>query len=282
MRLAVGFFDGVHLGHQAILRGATSALTFANHPLSVLAPEKAPPLVMSVEDRIAAIRACGVRDVTVLEFTRELAAMPPEAFVRERLLAGRPDVTVVCGANWRFGAGGAGDADFLRAAGLAVEVVPYAVFDGRPVSSSRIRSALARGDLAAANAMLGRPFAVTGVTAKGKGLGTELGAPTVNLVPSPVPVLPRGVYVVGMNGRKGVANWGLAPTLGGRSWREPVLEVHLLGEGPVADIANGEAVRVGFFRYLRAERTFATLAELRAQIARDADAAVRTKTEFDD
>lgn len=273
-RLAVGFFDGVHLGHQAILRGATSALTFANHPLTVLAPEKAPPLVMSVEDRIAAIRACGVSDVTVLEFTRDLAALAPEEFMRERLVAGRSEVTVVCGGNWRFGSGGSGDAAFLRAHGVAVEVVPYAEFEGRPVSSSRIRLALSEGDLRAANAMLGRPFAVTGRVVRGKGLGRELGSPTVNLVPAPVPVLPRGVYVVGMNGRTGVANWGLAPTMGARAWRESVLEVHLLGEGKVEEPAAQE--RVEFRRYLRPERTFPTISELRAQIARDLEEAVRT------
>ena len=114
--LAVGFFDGVHLGHQAILKGADAALTFRNHPLSVLAPEKAPRLIMSCEERVAAIKACGVKDVTVLAFTRELAAMSAKEFAQEWFLAakGRKGAQrVFCGENWRFGKGGEGDAAFL-------------------------------------------------------------------------------------------------------------------------------------------------------------------------
>ena len=148
--VAVGFFDGVHLGHQAILGRASRALTFGNHPLSVLAPERAPRLIMTPEEKVAAIRACGVGEVEVVDFTPELAALSPEEFAARHFVGlDGSRRSVVCGENWRFGAGGRGDADFLRRLGFDVEVVPYAVFDGERVSSSRIRRSLADGDIAA-------------------------------------------------------------------------------------------------------------------------------------
>lgn len=266
--LAVGFFDGVHRGHQAILAGADCALTFRNHPLTVLAPERAPRLIMSLDDRLAAIRACGVKDVVALDFTSELAALSPEAFAARYLgaSAGRPHIR--CGANWHFGKGGAGDAAWLRAHGYAVTTVPYATHDGAPISSSRIRAALAAGEVAAADAMLGRPFRVHGEPQKGKGLGTKLGFPTVNVRLMDLGIdLPRGVYEVAVAGVRGIANYGIAPTLGDRCWPIPMLEIHFLrcdaASVPTAPYA------VDFVRFIRRERTFATLDELRAQIAHD-------------
>lgn len=266
--LAVGFFDGVHRGHQAILAGAGRALTFRNHPLSVLAPGHAPRLIMSLDDRLAAIRACGVTDVVALDFTPELAALAPEAFAARHLgsPAGRPHVR--CGANWTFGKGGAGDAAWLRARGYAVTTVPYERYDGAPISSSRIRAALAKGDVAAANAMLGRPFRVSGEPQKGKGLGTRLGFPTVNLrLPGLEIDLPHGVYEVSVGGARGLANYGVAPTMGESRWPSPVLEIHFprLGAAsvPVAPFA------VEFLRFVRRERKFASLDELELQVSRD-------------
>ena len=139
--LAVGFFDGVHLGHQEILKGADAALTFRNHPLTVLAPEKAPRLIMSCEERVAAIKACGIGEVKVLDFTRELAEMQADEFATRHLMSSvsRLKSSVRCGANWRFGAGGTGDAAFLRSRGFEVEVVPYAEYKGEKVSSFRFQ-----------------------------------------------------------------------------------------------------------------------------------------------
>lgn len=267
-RLAVGFFDGVHLGHQAILKGADAALTFSVHPLSVLTPDRAPCLIMSLEERIAAIRSCGVREVRVLDFTRELADTAPEAFLRTLAgadVGGRP--TVRCGDNWRFGKGGAGDADFLRAHGFGVEVVPYADYRGARISSSRIRLCLAEGRVGEANAMLGRPYAVRGEVVRGKGLGGTIGFPTLNIRPSRPLNLRTGVYAVRVAGVPGVANYGLAPTMGDCAWTEPVLEVHLL-EGPVPE---GGCGAVEFARFLRAERKFASLEELKRQISEDCE-----------
>lgn len=272
--MAIGFFDGVHLGHQAILKGADAALTFRNHPLTILAPEKAPRLIMTCEERIAAIKACGVKDVTVLEFTPELAEMTAAEFAQEYFLATKGHKgaqRIVCGANWRFGKGGAGDAEFLRKRGIDVEVVPYAEYKGGPVSSSRIRTALERGEIEDANAMMGRKFEVRGSSFKGKGVGKEIGFPTLNLELSTLNLqLPFGVYEVEVDGVKGIANYGLAPTMGDEAWEKPVLEIHLLGTGAEdmrRETEDGTAVLL--IRYVRPEKKFDSIDDLKRQIAAD-------------
>lgn len=275
MKLAIGFFDGVHLGHRRILAGADAALTFREHPLSVLAPDKAPPLLMTPEERLAAIAATlkGF-NVRALSFTHELAAEPADAFAT-RLRRDYPDLeTILCGPNWRFGAGGTGDADFLRARGFAVEVVPLEERDGAPVSSTRIRAALQAGDLPAANAMLGRPFAVAGEVASGKGEGRKLGFPTINVRPANpclARLLPFGVYVADTDWGRAVANWGQAPTMGEQAWPAPVLEVHVVGRGEGEKVGRGEGekVEISLRRFLRPERRFDSVEALREQIKTD-------------
>ena len=272
--LAVGFFDGVHLGHRAILSRADAALTFRNHPLSVLAPEKAPRLIMKPEDRVAAIKACGVKDVMVLDFTRELAAMTADEFACEYFLAanGRKGAQrIICGENWRFGKGGEGSAEFLRRKGIEVTVVSYAEYKGERISSSRIRAALERGEIEDANAMLGRRYQVSGTREAGKGLGRRIGYPTVNLRLSASASflrLPLGVYEVEVEGVRGIANYGLAPTMGEQSWREPTLEIHFLVPAPSSLIPDPSSP-VSFLRFVRPEKKFASLADLKAQIAAD-------------
>lgn len=270
-RLAVGFFDGVHLGHQAILKGADAALTFRVHPLSVLDPAKAPCLLMSLDERVAAIRACGVESVTVLDFTPELANTEAEAFLSVLRGDVPPSVplSIRCGDNWRFGKGGRGDAAFLRAHGLSVEVVPYAIHRGERISSSRIRRCLAEGAVEDANAMLGRRCEVRGEVVRGKGLGGGLGFPTLNVRPDRSLNLRTGVYAVEVAGVRGVANYGFAPTMGTRAWAEPVLEVHLLE--PFGCVPP--SVSVGLVRFLRPERRFASVEELQRQVAADCAAA---------
>ncbi len=269
MKLAVGFFDGVHLGHRAVLAGADAALTFTAHPLFVLAPERAPPLLMPVEARLAELRKT-VRRVEALAFTRELANEAPAAFVA-RLKGLFPDVDAVrCGANWRFGRGGAGDAAFLRSRGLAVEVARYVVWQGEPVSSTRIRAALAKGEVGDAAAMLGRPYAICGGVVSGKGLGRRIGFPTLNVLPDEPPPLRFGVYAVETPLGRGVANWGVAPTLGAEAWARPVVEVHL--EAPPPE--RPSLLEVEFRRFLRGERPFDSLEALASQLARDREDAV--------
>ena len=274
--LAVGFFDGVHLGHQAILRGADAALTFRNHPLTVLAPERAPRLIMTCEERVAAIKACGVKDVTVLEFTRELAEMEPAKFVETHVFAtkghkgAQSAVGVRCGANWRFGKGGVGDAAFLKKMGVDVEVAPFVSYKGDNISSTRIRACLERGEIADANAMMGRNFKVSGFRFQGKGLGGKMGYPTVNMKLETLSLkLPCGVYEVAVGGLKGIANYGLAPTMGDKAWEAPVLEVHFPGK-VVEDVRRETSdVFVELIRFVRPERKFDSVEDLRRQIAED-------------
>lgn len=275
MTLAVGFFDGVHLGHRKILSGADVALTFRNHPLSLLAPERAPRLIMTAEERVAAIGACGVGKVVAIDFTREVAGTEPADFVARFLLPlGGERPKVRCGANWRFGRGGAGDAGFLRDRGIEVEVAPYAEFRGERISSSRIRAALESGDLEGAAAMLGRSFAVSGEVFSGKGEGAGLGFPTLNVRPTALSLrIPRGAYAAALDGAKAVANFGVAPTFGADAWPEPVLEVHCLSR-TVSLPPPGSAARVELSRFLRPERKFASAGELRSQIARDCEEAL--------
>lgn len=279
--LAIGFFDGVHLGHQAILKGADAVLTFRNHPLSVLAPANAPRLIMSCEERVAAIRARGVKDVTVLDFTPELAELSPESFVARYLSSPVSGLlfSVRCGENWRFGKGGEGNAEWLRARGVDVEVAPYAEHKGERISSSRIRASLEHGEIEDANAMLGRRFQVQGCRFKGKGVGEKIGYPTINLeisgresgeVGESARIrLMCGVYEVEIDGAKGIANYGLAPTMGDRAWTSPVLELHVLGNRTIRAIEQSDNLSVSFVRFIRPERKFESVRDLQRQIAAD-------------
>ena len=264
--LAVGFFDGVHLGHREILRGASAALTFRNHPLTVLAPEKAPRLIMTCEERVAAIKACGVEEVTVLDFTRQLAEMSAEEFAVRYLPS-----SVRCGANWRFGRGGEGNADCLRAKGIDVEVVPYAEYKAEPISSSRIRQCLESGVIEDANAMMGRRYEVRGKREEGKGLGRKIGYPTINFSLEDLNLkLQCGVYEIEIDGVKGIANYGFAPTMGDQSWKKPILEVHLLASHPSSLFPHPSSL-ISFVRFIRPERKFASIDDLKRQIAADCD-----------
>jgi len=154
---------------------------------------------------------------------------------------------------------------FARQAGVETEVVPYAEYRGERISSTRIRTCLERGEIEDANAMMGRRLVLSGERAEGKHLGREIGFPTINLRLSATGVrLPLGVYEVEVGGEKGIANYGVAPTMGDKAWREPVLEVHVLGTLPSPSVESVEVVR-----FLRPERTFATVEELKRQIAAD-------------
>ena len=281
--VAIGFFDGVHLGHQQILKGADIAVTFRNHPLTVLDAAKAPRLIMSYEDRVEAIKACGVKEVVTLDFTPALASQSPEDFLSTlRLRLSTSTVRIRCGANWRFGKGGAGTPDWLREHGVDVQVVEAAEYEGGIVSSTRIRECLSRGEIAAANAMLGRRYRVIGNRELGKGEGRKLGYPTINLslhnssLFTLTSSLPLGVYQVSVSGHRAIANYGYAPTFGDRAWKEPMLEVHfldkveVLGQGPLStSTSNLNLIPVEFIKFIRPERKFASPAELQAQIVAD-------------
>ncbi len=284
--LTLGNFDGVHLGHQAIIREAVAraralggqavALTFEPHPLVVLAPERAPPMVQSLHDRLVLMRALGV-DVAVLQrFTLRFAALDPEPFVRDFLLRHLDLRQVVVGYNVSFGRNRAGTGETLRALGVrhdfGVEVVGPVVAPGaaagEQVSSSRLREVLQEGDLPGARRLLGRPFALRGRVVTGDRRGRTLGFPTANLhLRAGFLLPPDGVYAVGVEvaGRRhaGVLNIGVRPTFGGR---RRTIEVHVLDF--TADLYRQWLV-VQVVARLRDEAAFAGPDALRTAIAAD-------------
>lgn len=268
-RVAIGFFDGVHLGHRAILQGVDEVITFSRHPLSLIDSAKAPVLLMTLKERIAAISEASLgAKVTVLDFDEKLSEMSAEDFA-ETYLAG---ATVRCGQDWRFGKGAIGSPDFLERRGFKVERVPDALMASEKISSSRIRRVLSEGRIEDASKMLASSYRVTGDIVGGKGEGTKLGFATVNLR---VPLLPlqKGVYEVFADGRQAIANYGVAPTMGFDAWKEAMLEVHFLsGEG-----VEGEKLEVEFIRFIREEKTFTSKEELVKQIKKDCQNLISSK-----
>ncbi len=280
--LTLGNFDGVHLGHQAIIRDAVArargiraravALTFEPHPLAVLVPERAPPIIQPLHDRLLLLRALGV-DVTVLQrFTRRFASLDPEPFVTNFLLRHLDLAHVVVGYNVNFGRARAGTADTLRALGakhgFGVEVVGPVEVEGEQVSSTVLRDVLVAGDMARARRLLGRPYAFRGRVVVGDRRGRTLGFPTANLHLRPRLLLPAdGVYAVVAEvdsvRHAGVLNVGVRPTFGGQ---RRTIEVHVLD-------FDGDLYRrwmtVHLLARLRGESAFAGPEALRAAITAD-------------
>ena len=260
--VALGVFDGVHLGHRAILGAAVA------HARAI-----GSPAVACTFDRLELIAACGVAAAVVLAFTRELAAMEPEAFVKDVLVDRLDARQVVVGFNHRFGRGARGDAALLRElgarGGFGVDVIEPLTVDGVPVSSTAIRAALGRGDLEAAVRMLGRPYTLPGKVVAGAGRGRTLGFPTANIAPDrPVLVAP-GVYActveVADQPRRAVVNVGVRPTFDEKTL---AVEAHLLD---FSGDLYGQTVRVMFRSRVREERRFSSVDALRAQIADDVE-----------
>jgi riboflavin kinase/FMN adenylyltransferase len=288
--VALGVFDGVHLGHRVILETAVArartdtvgptavACTFDPHPAEVLQPDRASLPITTLDERLALIADTGIALTVVVPFTASLAAMEPEAFVTE-VLAGRLGAReVVVGFNHRFGRGARGDAGLLQEVGARVglhaEVVPPMDVDGTPVSSSAIRAALQRADLDLAARMLGRAYFVEGAVIEGAGRGRTLGFPTANVATDRRLLIPPGVYAcrlwVGERRHGAVVNLGIRPTFGEKA---VTLEAHVLD---FAGDLYGRRVRLDFVRQLRDERKFPGIEALRAQIALDLAAARRT------
>ncbi len=284
--VTLGNYDGVHLGHRALLSAAraradrdgliVTAVTFDPHPSVVLAPDRAPPLLTTIERRSDLLRGLGADEVTVLRFDRELASTSPEGFVDSVLVSRLATRSVVVGPDFRFGRGRAGDTAMLRELGGArgfdvVAVEPFTL-DGEVVSSTRVRAALREGDVHLAARMLGRVHNVEGRIVRGDGRGRSIGVPTANLDCEPVLLPKDGVYAVAARVRgeseplRGVANLGVRPTFAaGRS-----VEVHLFDLD--RDLYDAR-LRVGFVERLRGEQKFDGIESLKAQIARDAERA---------
>jgi riboflavin kinase / FMN adenylyltransferase len=281
--VTVGSFDGVHLGHQAVLREiagraaaqrrASVLVTFEPHPLEVVNPQAAPPLLTTGPERREILAQTPLDYVLFLRFDRRLAVMSPEEFVRDVLLARCRMRELVIGHDHGFGRGRSGDVDTLRRLGKVhrfdVDVVDAVDFGDQHVSSSRIRRAVAGGDLVTAARMLGRPYQVSGLVGQGERRGRLLGIPTINLTEIPRQKLlpPDGVYAVRVEWRggraEGMMNQGPRPTFqdGRRS-----LEAHLFGfEGDL----YGEWVRVEWVERLRDVERFASVEQLQQQLERD-------------
>lgn len=278
VEIAIGFFDGLHIGHRKIfdamlsraaqMSARTLVMTFVNHPREIFAPDKAPKFLMSPKARIDGISGLGADEVIAEIFTPEVAETTAESFA-ERLKTDFPSLdTVFCGPNWTFGKGGEGNADFLRNRGVNVCEVPFAVLNGETVSSTRIRAALEEGDLDLAGAMLGRKYSAEGDVAKGKGLGRSIGFPTLNVTFGFLPPLRFGVYALSTPLGKAVANWGFAPTMRERAWETPVLEIHLL-EKSGEEFEVPEKFEAVFEKFIRPEMRFDSIDSLKAQISRD-------------
>lgn len=281
--VAVGNFDGVHRGHQALVaaaldeararRGTAAVLTFDPHPARVLQPERAPRALMTLDQKAEALAAAGVDHVAVLEFTLGLAARTAAEFAREVLVGSLGAHTIVVGANFRFGRARAGDVAALIALGtelgFSVYVVPPVLHGGRPVSSTRVRDAVEAGEMGEAAALLGRPYQVDGSIVRGDGRGRTLGFPTANMDVLNETLPGRGVYacwssVEGVAERVPAAvNVGLRPTFGGR---ETTVEAHLLD---FSGDLYGRRIRLSFAERLRGEVKFAGPDALRAQIEAD-------------
>lgn len=283
--LGMGTLDGVHVGHQAILRrvaerastpGATSAvLTFAQHPLAVVRPEQAPPLLTPLPLKLALLERAGMAAAVVIHFTPALAALEAEAFV-ERVLVDGLRVRGLCvGYDFGFGRGRRGNVELLRALaprfGFWLEVIPPVTVAGQAVSSRAIRGLLIQGRVAEAQRLLGRPYCLAGEVEPGEGRGRQLGFATANLSVPESKLVKDGVYagrvLVRGDFRNAMMNLGRAPTFGGGRHR---LEIHVPDwEEPL----YGERIVAYFLARLRDERRFPDASALRLQLGRDREAA---------
>ena len=283
--VTIGVFDGVHRGHQAVLAGASErarrlggltevALTFDVHPLSVVAPERAPKLLTVLSRRVELLAGLGVEEVGVLPFA-QVRDVPPERFVREVLVEGLAVRLVTVGTDFRYGRDRAGNVETLRRAGerfeFEVEAVRLLEEDGGPISSSMIRRLVTDGKTEEAARLLGREHEVPGTVAGGDGRGASIGFPTANLTVDPESAVPgRGVYAVraeveGEGGLPAVCNIGVRPTFTTGTAPE-VLELHILDWS--GDL-YGRKITVRFVSRLRPERTFPNIEALTTQIKKD-------------
>jgi len=290
LHLAIGMFDGVHLGHQAVIGQAvqttqvdagsrSGVLTFDPHPSRVLHLEHATELLMSLPDRIGRMLSLGLDTVFVQTFTADYAQIGASSFISNLKTTFRGLKSLHVGANFRFGEGRSGSVDTMREyaaeAGLEVHVLERRISEGEAISSSRIRRDLAAGEIRRANTMLGYPYHISGEIQEGKRLGRRLGYPTLNIPWFPEARPRSGVYkawlLSGPDGipMPGVANYGFRPTVGSGS--DPLLELHL--HDPECIPPVGRFVKVALTHFLRPEKTFPSIDDLRDQISLDVEQA---------
>jgi riboflavin kinase/FMN adenylyltransferase len=281
--LAIGVFDGVHRGHQAVIStsaeharasdGTPVVVTFDPHPEKVLRPQAAPHLLSATQHKIALIRALGVEHLLIIAFDKQFAATEPEDFVQKLVAHSKPLREICVGHEWSFGKNRRGNLDLLKTLGskMTFDVVgirPVKI-NSAVVSSTAIRQAIERGNLEKAAEMLGREYTILGTVTHGDNLGKKIGFPTANLSAHSEQFPPNGVYAaearIGGELHLGVINLGIRPTVsGGRS--ERVLEIHLFDFNH--DI-YGHDVEVRFLKFLRPEKKFENLDALVRQIRQD-------------
>ena len=268
--LAVGEFDGVHLGHREVIRGSDTVLTFEPHPRTVVAPDSAPKLLMSLDTKADLIAGLGVQELVVIPFDGSFAAQSPEEFIERELVERLGAERVSVGENFRFGHRARGDAKLLAAQdAFETRVARLVELDGEIISSTHIRGLVSAGDVAAAARYLGAPFQIRGSVAHGDKRGRTLGYPTANLVPDPRLVVPdHGVYAcrafVGGEEHVAAVNVGVRPTF--KTGRGLLVEAFLVDfEGDL----YGDPLRLDFIERLRGERRFDSIDALVEQMGRD-------------
>jgi riboflavin kinase / FMN adenylyltransferase len=275
--VAIGTFDGVHLGHQAVIDDADTVLTFDPHPLEILHPAALPKLIMPFSVKRDVIEGLGVEELVVIPFDREFATLPAEGFIGDVLVGKLGAERVSVGENFRFGAKAKGDPAMLAAhPEFETRVVPLVEVGGETVSSTRIRALVAAGDVAGARECLGAPFMVEGEVVKGDGRGRELGFPTANVVPDDRLAIPgHGVYAAFANGAPAAVNVGVRPTF--EAGRGVLIETYLIDRD---EDLYGKLLRVAFVERLRGEKRFPSAEELVDQMRRDVEDAKRVCATF--
>jgi riboflavin kinase/FMN adenylyltransferase len=266
--VAIGTFDGVHLGHQAVIDGADTVLSFDPHPLSVIHPERAPRLITPFELRRDLIEGLGVQELVVIPFDDEFAQITAEDFIREVLIEKLDARKVSIGENFNFGVKAKGTPEMLsRHREFETRVVPMIEVDGEVVSSGRIRALVEAGEVAEARRCLGAPFMVEGPVVAGEKRGRELGFPTANQVPDPDLVVPGdGVYATFANGVPAATNVGVRPTFD--SELGLLIETYLIDR---SEDLYGQNLRVAFVERLRGEERFDSAEALVEQMRRDVE-----------
>ncbi len=296
MMVAIGVFDGLHRGHRTLLlrmlerarrHGAEAwVLTFTVHPQKVLRPSQAPPLLLSLPHRLRLLESLGLHGCILVPFTQTFARQAPARFAA-RLLQAMPRLQeIFVGPNWRFGRNRRGTPETLRRwvepHGVRVTVVPALRERAQPISSSRIRGCVTRGNVSEAARLLGRPFSIVGTVVRGWALGRRLGFPTANLRLEKDIMIPFGVYAVCASLRSGIPRgqlwpgvlyYGRRPTFSSGQSGPPTVELHVFR--PIRRSLYGQKLEVLFVRRMRGDRRFPSVRALQQAIARDIAAARR-------
>ncbi len=276
-RVAIGTFDGVHIGHREVIDGADTVLTFDPHPLEVLHPVAAPKLIMPFGVKRDVLDGIGIEEMVVIGFNEDFTKITAEQFIEQILVEQLSAGQVAVGDNFRFGTGAEGTPQMLAAhPEFETRIVPLVEQGGETVSSSRIRALVAAGEMAQARDCLGVPFMLEGIVVGGDRRGRELGYPTANIVPDDRLVTPgHGVYAAFANGMPAAVNIGVRPTF--ETGRGVLIEAYLLDQD--VDL-YGKSLRIAFVERLRGERRFDSAEALIEQMRLDVEETARVCASF--